>query len=41
MFEFYKNLWNSNWKNKAMIIFSAVVLVGAVAGVIYGVCRGQ
>lgn len=36
MLNFWKNMWNSNWRNKAAVIFSAVVLVGAVVGVIYG-----
>ena len=41
MLNFWKNLWNSNWRNKATVIFAAVVLVGAIVGVAYGVgCQG-
>lgn len=41
MIEYFKTLWNSNWKNKAMLIFGAFVLVGAVVGVTCGVIQGQ
>lgn len=37
MFKFFKNVWESGWKNKLTLIFGAVVIVGAVVGVVYGV----
>lgn len=38
MLEFFANLWQSGTKNKIMLIAGALIFLGAIAGVIYGVC---
>jgi len=37
MFDFFKKLWKSNWRNKATLIFAGLIFVGAIVGVAYGV----
>lgn len=38
MLEFFANLWESSTGNKIMLIAGALILIGAIAGVVYGVC---
>lgn len=37
MFAFFKAVWEKNWKGKATLIAGALILIGAVVGVTYGV----
>jgi len=37
MLNFFKSIWQKNWAGKATLIGAALVLIGAVVGVVYGV----
>lgn len=39
-FEFFKSIWNKNWQGKATLIVGAVILVGAIVGIIAGLVQG-
>lgn len=41
MIDFFVNVWKASWKNKLMLIGGALILLGAVGGVIYGVATRQ
>ncbi len=41
MLNFFKGIWQKNWKGKATLIFGALVLIGALAGVTYAVVTGE
>jgi hypothetical protein len=41
MFTWIAEIWKSNWKNKIMLIAGALILVGSIVGIIYGVVTHQ